>query len=299
MNRSKLLFVAALVAAIVVACNTDRPTSQNNGIERIPVATENITTSGKTFKIRVNGTTYALWRVGDYLAVDTGSNKNHGTYKIRSGGVVHRYITPQSITVTWNGLGSPWKLDYFQNCAVDEPGICGASDSSSEFIVQVPAPASGFNIATIDLSNGYRDSLVLSSVDNDSTIFKGYLLGTTYTPSILTMNQIPVTDTGGFQYEACSSAPTCSFALPAPTSVTLTNVVQYAKITWNNNGDSQDSTEVWFGDVGNPTLQAVVVPGTTQYFAQWLSGSHQYIGKVRHRWNGNISSLVSSNTITR
>lgn len=111
-----------------------------------------------------------------------------------------------------------------------------------------------------------------------------------------------VADNGGgkFLLTLGGDNDVCSVTnLTAPSSVTLSNVVQYAKVTWSNNGNSHDSTEVWFGDVSNPTFQRVVAPGITQDFEIWLSGSHQYIAKVRHRWRGSVSGFVYSNTITR
>jgi hypothetical protein len=277
-NRYTALFLAALVA-IVVACNTDRPMSQqNSGIERVPVSTENITSAAPTFKVQVSGTWYALVRVGDFIA----GHPSDSTYVIKSGGTIHSGIATTSIVLDTVGWAAATGQVYLRSPVIP----------SGDFL-----PSASPNIPLADVYAPRSDTLMLDSVTATHLYFHEWDAGSIAfsgkSDAFFTQDNV-----GSFRFYACSSTPTCSFALPAPTNATLANNGPFnAKITWSNNGDTQDSTEIWFGKSGSETKQSVQPPSVTSYVVSF-SGPGLYDAWVFHRWNGNISSSAFTNQLS-
>jgi hypothetical protein len=282
-NRYTAFFLAALVA-IVVACNTDRPTSQS-GIERIPVGTENITAAAPTFKMRdTTGKWYALTRVGDFFTI----RSSDSAWVIRAQGVTH-YFNRHDLAQ--DNIDSSGAVVYWNNPVLFfEDTVYGV----------------GKGTASVGLGThpSRPDSLILTAVspNQDSAQFKNYR-GDTGVNDYVTFGwqglHIVLDNKDNDRYYACSSTPTCSFALPAPTNATLANNGPlYAKITWSNNGDSADSTEVWFGKSGQESKVTVQGPGITTYTTNFAQGTGLYDAWVFHRWNGNISTNAYTNSLT-
>lgn len=282
MNRYKAFFFAALVA-IVVACSVDRPLSQqNNGIERVPIGSQNLTSSTPTFKILVGSTWYTLNHIGDFVA----SRPSDSTYTIKSNGIVTSGILTSSITLDTVGWAAGTGQVYLRPPVISQLG---------DFVLSGSSPPS--TLADVYSGRATPDSLVFDSANASHIYFHERSAG-----SIAFSGKSDAffssDNTGTFRFVACSSTPTCSFDLTAPTNATLANNGPFnAKITWSNNGDTVDSTEIWFGKSGQETKQSVQPNSTTSYVVSF-SGPGLYDAWVFHRWNFQTSSKAFTNSLT-
>lgn len=302
MSNAKTLLIAALLVAFVVACNVDRST--DSGYTSIPFAPQNSQASVNVVKIKAGSTQYYLTRPGDYIA-----SFGNDSFIVRAGPLAAKFAANimsidtvgfghwqstgfllNAIYGNRNTAGFSWETFYFGD-AIDFAGLGNA------FAV----PAGGYGSGNTALDSLVVQTVYGSVTNPDSITFRV----TTNTVPVGTYQAVTVRGaniasdpTGIAKFDNCTASPACVYTID-PTSVSLTNAVQYAKITWSNNGDVNDSTEVWFGVSGSETLQQVAAPGITLFFANWLSGSHIYQAKVRHRYNGVVGNFVFSNSLTR
>lgn len=87
--------------------------------------------------------------------------------------------------------------------------------------------------------------------------------------------------------------------LNPPSNAVLEIAGPYGKITWTNSGESNVSTEVWFGKVGSEVLVETVAPGGSLAFENWNQGGGQYDAKLRHVRSGSTASnFITSNSVT-
>jgi hypothetical protein len=131
--------------------------------------------------------------------------------------------------------------------------------------------------------------------------------------TLLVESDFTVDVSGSLQYSECATyISSCGFGATglswvAPTNVVLANAGPYPKVTWSNNGDTADSTEVWFGKDCCLVKVGVFSASTTQYTGQW-SGSGIYRAKVARWYNrknfnvtvqtGFWTAFIYSNSLT-
>lgn len=266
MNRlTSLILVAALVAC------TDRTPTQTTpaGIAAVPPTRASVTTvTPKFFKYQdKNSAWHCLTHRGDSIIANGWFNN----YTWRERGVAKSSTDTGYFKVdTMDEHNGIWA----QGKNLNTPGGGGYSflfwvSEGGNQLKQYP----GIRLDSIDATYRTWWTIPSASYVDDQDAFG-------------------VDDHDPAQFDVSTTGGSC--VSPTPTSVTLSNAVQYAKITWSNNGGDGDSTQVWFGDVNNPTLVETVAPGITQAFESWLSGSHQYQAKVRHVFGAYYQSVQSA-----
>ena len=302
MLKIRTLLIAALVVAFVVACNADRST--DSGYTSVPFGPQNSQASVNVVKIKVGSTQYYLTRPGDYIA-----SVGNDSFLVRAGPLGATFAA-SALSLDTVGLGH-WLSTGFLLNAIYGTRNTSFSWETFEFgdAIDFAGLGNAFGVAAGGYPDGQGhtliDSLVVRTVygsvtNPDSITFRvtsAWVPGGSSSSTTVRGANIASDATGIAKFDNCTSSPACVYTID-PASVSLTNAVQYAKISWSNNGDVNDSTEVWFGVSGSETLQQVVAPGITQFFANWLSGSHIYQAKVRHRYNGVVSNFVFSNSLT-
>jgi hypothetical protein len=277
MSRTKLLF-PAIIAAVMAACSTDRPTASESGYTSVSVPTASVTSSTPTFKVQVGSTWYALSRWGDYITTNTADS----SFRIKSVGVVTSFTRDQvAVDSVGLGVGGVGHQMYLRP-PVTSPGSAG------DFL-----PASSTS-SYVDVYGARTDTLKLDSVTATHLYFHVRGAGNLQT---FTDAGAAQENTGSFRFYACSTTPTCSYNLTAPTNATLANNgPSNAKISWSNNGDTVDSTEIWFGKEGQETKQSVQPNSTTSYVVSF-SGPGIYDAWVFHRFNYQTSTNALTNQL--
>lgn len=269
MNRFAAFFLAALVA-LVVACNVDRIPS-SNGIEKMSPAVENLVATYNFFKVQDKNST---WRCLDLIG-DTLKVNNANGYNWRSNGTG----------------GSSTDPTFFK---VDTVGFDANPESGQWHFYPSVSHSYGY-MFSYNTATAFGSQLLLR-YDSVGTAGTWWTAFDGMASLSLSAQQLVADANGAFQFGSATTSPTCT--ITAPTSVVLANNGPFNwKVTWSNNGNTTDQTEVWFGTDPNETLQATVSATQTSYTGSFPGHGlfYSYLRKVRP---GIQSARVYSGSLT-
>jgi hypothetical protein len=279
-----LLTTAVLTATLYAAC---APDARTPAAPVVSMASQMLapTTTAYTFKIRLkNGQWHALQWPSDFLMGRNHSGCSNPTangFRFKEQG--HGYDPNQVYNLCPDSIA----LDSVSVIHDPVPNyqVYGHIPGRFSYLID---PGAASTLMVLQATEQFGSALVYDSVNDDGTLqFDAWNDG----GAIVTFSQAHIAaDTGAFQFSACNTPPVVQCSLVAPTGATLTNGAN-ALITWSNNGDATDSTEVLFGFVGGLVMRAIVAPGVTQYTLPWSTGTHSYQAKVKHRF-GVVAGLV-------